>query len=223
MSIAKAIQSIRRCEAELQALLREAAGVRDYDTVIQLGEWARRVASVLDGVPGGDIPDEPDNADGKSADDRAPKESLAFSAGALTTSRSAKASSRKRRSKKSPRRKPGGEYPKFARQGDQLIKIGWSRKQKREYQHKAPKAVTELLASVLASCPEAKSAVTTEEIFPLSELDGTEIPSYQSYLCLAWMRHVGLVVQEGRQGYRVPEPSSLLSDASDKWKALAPI
>jgi len=219
MSISKAIDTIHRCEAELQELLRNAACERDYEAAIQLGEWARRVALVLDGVPANQRPNEVP-ADPPSTAGGSEERHVATTDGLHAAVSSSRVRAPQRGSKKRVRRKPSDGYPRFSRQNDQLVKTGWSRKQKREYQHKAPKAVVELLASVLASLPGPRLTATTDDIFPLLEADGTEVPSYQSYLCLAWMRHVGLIVQEGRQGYHVPKPSTLMSDAAGKWDEL---
>jgi len=50
-------------------------------------------------------------------------------------------------------------------------------------------------------------------------VDG-DAPGYQFYVCLAWLRSVGLVVQHGRQGYTVPEPSKLKASVGAAWSAL---
>ena len=36
---------------------------------------------------------------------------------------------------------------------------------------------------------------------PVPDSAGGEIPSYQVYLTLAWLRHVGAVEKKGRSGY----------------------
>ena len=49
-----------------------------------------------------------------------------------------------------------------------------------------------------------------EENLPLKDpADGTEIPTYQVYLCLAWLRQAKLVEQHGRQGYSLPDSAHL--------------
>ncbi len=49
-----------------------------------------------------------------------------------------------------------------------------------------------------------------EENLPLKDpADGTEIPTYQVYLCLAWLRQAKLVEQHGRQGYSLPSSAHL--------------
>lgn len=106
---------------------------------------------------------------------------------------------------KLPRRKKidARSYPRFARRGDNLVKIGWSKKEKAEYEHKAPmSAVTALVAAI-------KKAGADGRIFQVGTLlpcqgDSGDVPDYQVYLIVAWLRAVGLLDQHGRQGYSVP-------------------
>ncbi len=45
---------------------------------------------------------------------------------------------RNRRSSHHPaRRRPADDYPRFFRRGDELVKVGWSKKDRREYNHRA--------------------------------------------------------------------------------------
>lgn len=62
--------------------------------------------------------------------------------------------------------------------------------------------------------------LSTDELFPLTDAEGTEVPSYQAYLCLAWFRESGLVEQEGRQGYRLKDVAGLADDFDDLWQRL---
>ena len=102
-------------------------------------------------------------------------------------------------------------YPRFMAQGESLIKIGWSKKSKAEYQHKAPWDVVNLVARSTAKAKENGSLVTFDDFTPLTDKDGNEVPNYQVYLALAWFRDAGLVDQEGRNGYKVD--GSRLTDA----------
>jgi hypothetical protein len=114
-----------------------------------------------------------------------------------------------------------GDYPKFLRRGEEIVKIGWSKRSKGEYQHKAPYKVVSLLTAAIAARVTNGSLLVANELMPFTDPgDGTEIPDYQVYVCLAWLRHESLIEQEGRQGYVVSEPSSLEKRADDKWKAL---
>ena len=102
-----------------------------------------------------------------------------------------------------------------------MVKIGWSKREKAPYEHKAPKRALELLLDALLRLGQQGQRFTTDEILPLQDPeDGTELPSYQVYLCLAWMRFVQLVDQHGRQGYSLLLPEQLKSLGEDRWNKL---
>jgi len=104
---------------------------------------------------------------------------------------------------------------------DQLVKIGWSKKAKKEYQHKAPRYVVDLLVKRLLQMTTPDKVFTTEELFPLrNETDDMEIPSYQAYLALAWLRSFGAVRQHGRQGYSMVPTQGVISIVDRAWAGL---
>ncbi len=110
-------------------------------------------------------------------------------------------------------------YPQFARQSDRLVKIGWSKKAKSEYRHKASRAALMAVAAALRELEEI--AFSMADVLPVAGSDGEEIPSYQAYLALAWLHSWGAVRREGRGDY-VPvrarlQPASL----TVRWNELA--
>ena len=111
------------------------------------------------------------------------------------------------------------DYPKFFREGDSLVKVGWSKREKGEYEHKSPKAVLSILAAALAKAGERKRRFTMDDILPLKNpADGSELPDYQVYVCLAWLRHAGLVTQHGRKGYSIPKGGDLVPGVEKQWQ-----
>jgi hypothetical protein len=76
------------------------------------------------------------------------------------------------------------------------------------------------ILSRLAELESPEKVLTSDEIFPIKLDDGSEVPSYQAYLCLAWLRHAGLAEQIGRQGYRFRNPIQLRSDVDQCWETL---
>ena len=219
MSIPKAIKILRQCEAELKELLREAASSGDYDCLLRATEWAKQVSTIV-----GQTSTPPAKASGPSSSAAesgaaSPNPPPGKSKDHVATHSPARAKPKRRASAKK-RKRTKKAYPKFARLGDELVKIGWSRKDKREYQHKSPYVVAELLASRFAQLSPGGDLVTTDALFPLIEPDGTEVPSYQAYLCLAWLRHIGLVLQDGRRGYCVPDAAQLRAALAKGWKEL---
>jgi hypothetical protein len=90
------------------------------------------------------------------------------------------------------------DYPRFEREGERLIKIGWSKKERAEYEHKAP------LTAVVAVCANLRQqtrAFAMEQILPMRDSAGTDIPSYQVYLVVTWLRQIGLVQRDRDEGY----------------------
>jgi hypothetical protein len=107
------------------------------------------------------------------------------------------------------------DYPKFERSEDRLVKIGWSKREKAEYEHKAQRDAA--LAAYLQL-----GKVTTfrmEELLPIQFPDGTEVPSYLSYLVLAWLRHINQIEKCANDSYRwvVEEISASTFDRA--WEA----
>src|SRR5690242_12483328 len=70
------------------------------------------------------------------------------------------------------------EYPKFLREGENLVKIGWSKTAKAEYEHKSPKRVLEVLASSLVSAKGKRIAM--DKMLPLKDpVTGGAFSDYQ--------------------------------------------
>jgi hypothetical protein len=92
------------------------------------------------------------------------------------------------------------EYPKFACDEGRLVKIGWSKREKAEYEHKAPREAA-LAVYVVLSKVQPAIAFKMEELLPIRLPDGTEVPSYQSYLVLAWLRHMNQIEKRANDSY----------------------
>ena len=128
--------------------------------------------------------------------------------------------SRRRKAKARTRSKPKG-YPKFLRAGSDLVRIGWSVRQREEYKHKAPRRLAVPLAEGIASLSVDGRPVPSEAFLPLLDPgQGREAPSYQVYLALSWLVQCGLVVKHGRQGYTVPDGERLVERVEAAWKEL---
>ncbi|MHB9046187.1 MAG: hypothetical protein ACYC35_09620 [Pirellulales bacterium] len=111
-------------------------------------------------------------------------------------------------------------YPAFARSGDTLVKVAWSKSSKSEYQHKAPRMVIKRLADSFAHHARANAVVSMDKILPLKADDGSQIPDYQVYVSLAWLRQIGAVKQNGRQGYTVKKLDDLAQKIDVAWSDL---
>jgi len=112
-----------------------------------------------------------------------------------------------------------GQYPRFVREGDNLVKIGWSKSQKAEYEHKSPKRVLAVLCDSLTGANGKR--IMMDKVLPLKDpVTGSAFPDYQSYVCLAWLRSAGLVIQHGRQGYSLPKGIEFEKSVEALWANL---
>jgi hypothetical protein len=184
-------------ERSLRGLMGDAAKEGDYNAVLQIAGWAKSIGELLARSPSrgssggaaahtaqGDIPDSAVVAP-RAEQPPIPDAPPAAQPPARRISRAK-------------------DYPKFSRNGNVLVKLGWSKGQKAEYEHKAPFSVARDLATAICQATSKKRRFAMDAILPLKNSgDGQEIPSYQAYACLGWLRHEGLVIQHGRQGYSV--------------------
>lgn len=191
----QAAEAIRDCESRLRQLMAQASAAGHYDEVATLMLWAKSIASTID------LDDQPEMGvipDAATAESNTPTQPVAA------------------RHKTAKSNRP--QYPQFGRFRNELLKIGWSKKKKKEYQHRASRQVADLLCSRL---DEFKGKdFTSEEILPLVGEDGLEVPSYQAYLCLAWFRETGMITKNGRHGYFVDKNIDLKSALEQQWKLL---
>ena len=192
MDMAKqAIEVLTSSERRLREIVGGAAANGDYETAARIMGWAKAVgALVTDAAPSEPPAHEPVNRDVRTPASR---------------------------SRRAPTK---GQYPKFFRRGDNLVKIGWSKKARSEYEHKAPRRVIDVLASAIEKRSNGR-VFTTEELFPLKDEDGSEFPGYQSYVALAWLNAAGIVRQHGRHGYSTPNTSRLAGLIATRWQSLS--
>jgi hypothetical protein len=103
---------------------------------------------------------------------------------------------------KSTAKSPKSQYPRFERDDDKLVKIGWSKKNKATYEHRAPHEAVIAFARHLSRNVTEGKVFAVEDLLPVPDVaNGGEIPAYQVYLTLAWLQHVGAVAKKGRDGY----------------------
>lgn len=118
-------------------------------------------------------------------------------------------------------RRPNAGYPKFRRDGDKLVKIGWSKSQRSEYEHRAPKVVAHVLFGSMSHLDKRQFPVPVEKLLPLTDpLDNTEIPPHQVYLALGWLKSEGIVRQHGRDGYSLAVNGDASKIVEQRWAAL---
>jgi len=211
-SVERAAQILKDAERALRDLLATAAGEGDYEGVLQVTACARQIGELLSAltVPG------PEPSAG------AVLSSPTEGAAAATVSTAAAEPARKGAGIKAPTRRPArAPYPQFFRDRDVLVKIAWSKTRRGEYEHKAQFAVVRDLITAIRRAASKNGRFAMESLLPLrSSVSGQEIPSYQTYLCLAWLRAQGLVLQHGRQGYSVNPKVDILAKAQEMFEML---
>jgi hypothetical protein len=223
-AIDEATEVLRAAERKLRALIVQAAEQGDYDHLALFAEWAKQVSAILDGPTTPAPPADPDR-DGdeplavQPSNWFQPRAALPRGRSAGSRASTAGGGMRGRRTRKSKRKSP--DYPKFLREGETLVKVGWSKRERKTYEHKAPRSVLQALVEALTRAGSGGERFTTENLFPLRDpADRSEIPDYQAYLTLAWLRGNGLLVQHGRQGYSLPEATDLTREIDQLWNSL---
>jgi hypothetical protein len=196
-NISGGIAILRDAERQLQELMAAAAKEGDYSGVNALMDWAFQLKLLVD-------------RRGKEGRSEVRKNS---SKQHLRTSRESK---RNRQRKRSADR----AYPKFVRDGDFLVKVGWSKSSREEYEHKAEKSDVFAVISAIAVAGSRGRSFQMEPLLPCKNSKSEKIPDYQAYLSLAWLRSLGLVEQQGRASYTIPMADSLQEDAGNQWRQI---
>ena len=188
----KARESIEKAEESIKSLISEAAMAQDYGSVTRLAEIAQSLAVLV-----------------AQLSQPIPTVRSVHSASRITSSaqkriretrgeyyrpkaRAAAASGRPKKNK----------YPVFNIEPDRLTKIGWSKKRRSEYQHRAPLDAVASVFRRIQQIAVGQAAFTIDDLMPVEGEDGDEIPSYQVYMIVAWLVDSGLLEKQGRDGYR---------------------
>jgi len=235
-TLRKATDILRSAEELLRELIGQAAAKADYTHLATLADWAKQLNALRHGCTD-DINDDElasspaasisENGVGEISaaeqplSDRKPSQRRLQGSEKVAANGGHKRTKRTRAKKSKGSRKRQSEYPKFLREGVDLVKQGWSRREKKEYEHKAPRNVISLLVDAVVRSGKGGKRFTMEELLPLHQLDdSSEVPSYQAYLSLAWLRTEGLIIQHGRQGYSLPKGADLVSSVEERWQRL---
>ncbi len=100
------------------------------------------------------------------------------------------------------------------------MKIGWSKSDRATYEHRSPRSILQNLVRRVAEIGGNGLRFTTEQLLPLLDENGSELPSYQCYLCLAWLVAEGLIERHGRQGYTLHGQGDLTQAVEAAWQGL---
>jgi hypothetical protein len=120
-----------------------------------------------------------------------------------------------------PRLLTRDQLPQFFRDGERLVKVAWSKKDKAPYTHFAPHAVvTALLDAIQAKKGEGKLFRAGEVLTAVRNSRQERYPSYQVYLALNWLREVDVISKRGRDGYVLKGKAATDERIAKHWNDL---
>jgi hypothetical protein len=114
------------------------------------------------------------------------------------------------------------DYPQFLRERLDLVKLGWSPREKGPYEHRVPKPAVDAVSSAVAAKGKAGHRFTMDEILKALTSSKTveAVPSYQTYAVVSWLKWAGMVLQHGRQGYTIVRPQTFSTSIETAWQSL---
>lgn len=183
-SVRTSIESISELEARLGALVQESLVKADYLNAKYILDALAKISEARIDLQG--------KRDSK-------KEALNVSSEILASSTSnfpqVSESLRLGRKLKLP------DFPQFERESDRLIKIGWSAKEKRTYEHRISHQSVFEICQFMADHLKPRKPFKVDIIVDAKTKSGNGIPGYQVYLVLNWLQHFGALERKGRDGY----------------------
>jgi hypothetical protein len=173
MDTVPAVAVLEVCEQSLRKIAGEALAAGDYDAARQNIAWAQNIASMAAVARSLNTP----TGGGGETAALLPKPKTPYQTRMIQD-----------------------EYPRFARRDDELVKIGWSKSDYKEYQHRAPKrALDAVVAAIKRLAPKSRH-FTSEDLVPLKDPNGGVFPVYQVFAVLAFLRRLEILDQHGRKG-----------------------
>jgi len=200
MNTERPLKALKDCEDALRKLAAESAEEGDYEMLERIGTTARAVSEL--------------------AHEWQSRNSVLTAVRNELPSGVLGARSEPARSAVTTRLRVSRQYPKFIRRGDELVKIGWSKKEKREYQHRAGHAILDAISHALLDASKRRRLFTMEVLERQLGSGANAVPGYQTYVWLAWLRSVGLIKQHGRQGYSLTKPATFEKDVEQRLAAV---
>lgn len=109
------------------------------------------------------------------------------------------------------KRRRHNKYPKFEIKNDTLVRIGWSKKEKREYTHKVSKRLFYETVEAMGRLAQGGTGPFMAEkiIEQVNNAEPETIPSYQIYVVIGFLRKLNCIKQIGREGYDIPTEISM--------------
>lgn len=209
MKATEAVGLLQACEQELRRLLAEAAAEGDYASVQRIADWAKALAALGAEAREGEVSSQPSSYGSSNGAGVHPP--------AMTSSRASDAAPVTGRRVRSQ-----DAYPKFFRRGDELVKVGWSKKERKEYSHRAPRKAVDAVAAAVKQVGARGKLFNGDALIPLKDpSDGAPLPDYQVYVALAWLTNMGVLEQRGRRaGYALVPQKQVDSTITAAWPGL---
>jgi len=114
-----------------------------------------------------------------------------------------------------------GKYPKFEVKNGALFRIGWSKKERREYTHKVSKQIFYQTVEEMGRLAQGRAGPFMAEkiIEQVNNSESETIPSYQIYVVIGLLRKLDCIKQIGREGYDIPPDIS--TKARNEWDKIS--
>lgn len=192
-----AVEGLQKAETKLRDIVAKAAAEGDYEGVVQIASWAKAIRDLVE----------------TKTTTRANGTDIVATNGGVTAVVQAK-------NGRAPRKRQADDYPRFFRKGDELLRVAWSRRARSEYQHKTSEAVLKSVTDTLSRLGRKGRIFSTDEVLPLRDPQGAEVPAYQVYVCIALLKMTGLIEQHGRQGYSISTPDEFTDAVDAIWRKL---
>lgn len=194
----KIIDVLNRTELELQEVIASAAKGGDYKLI----DLARRYAVQIH---------EMQTALNNSTNNPVSKAELKEDAPKVQMQASDISTSKKKKKKKS-------HYPKYEIEHNSLSRIGWSKKGKKEYSHKASKSIYSLTVAAMEKLSKASAGPFMAEdiIAKVNDTADQPIPAYQIYVVIGYLKDRECIQQIGREGYNIP--TDIKEQSNSMWK-----
>ena len=204
--LSDAFRAVSEAEGLVRRLIAEAAANNQYSDVISLAELAEGLQRLTAGAHVA-VP-----ASAQSAESKKYRKIPARKAKAVTVKHGSKSTAKT-------------VFPIFEKDGDRLIKVGWSKRQRSAYEHRAPRPAVIACVQRIAGLASPGGVFAVDAMLPTADpSDGGEVPAYQVYLVVAWLRSLGLIKKKGRDGYVVSKGLTErgIEDAWQKLKERRP-
>jgi hypothetical protein len=186
---ARAATALHDAEKRLREIASDALAEGDYASVDSITQWAK-VLSDLQPKSIADIPEKPSSRARPLVSGSSSETNLATTKERPMVATETNAAA----------------FPRFERHSKRLVKLGWSSRDKRIYEHRASYDAAEEICKRFVEKAGNKKILKIEKVLPMKTEDGEELPSYQVYLVLKWLQHHGVVEKQGKDGYLIADP-----------------